>query len=362
MRRLFFLICILCFSACSEKESPDKTIIVDKLPEVKGIVSEVLEVPPILLKPRAVCIVDTFLIIAQGLPDSIFSIFTLPDCKYLMSFGTRGRGPNEFIDYYSSFTLAPVYNNQSTFAVGNKTTNIQYYRISDVLQKSITPYKIEELPREIDGFATVGYFDDSVFICAPFRLNMLLAKYNSNNKNLSRFRSYPNVYSFEDLNDLRNLYSGALTVKKDKSKFAKSYGNQGIIEIYNINDSVPVTISYKGFPSLEENNGLNNDSKRSIFSKDEMIFCWGICSTNRYIYAKIYNDHYYNISDGKGLIRSYIAEIHVFDWSGKLVARIKPDYFYSHFAVDMNDKYLYALDDNREDIIRRYDLQKALPE
>jgi hypothetical protein len=361
MRNVILLICLFCVLACAKTNPYGRDIIIDKFPDVKNIVSQILTVPPILLRPVKSCIVDSFLIVAQSRPDSIFSVFKLPDCEYLMSFGIRGRGPNEFLNSSPGFTLAPVYSDQGSFAVDNMRNNIQYYRINDILQKNFTPYKIEEFPSKIDGFQTIGYFGDTTIIGAPFRLNMLLFKYHSINKKIILFKEYPNVYSFDDLNDLRNQYSGCITVKKDNSKFAFAYGSKGIIEIYSINDTIPITISYKGFPSLEENSGLNNDSKFGTFRKDKMIFCWGISSTNRHIYAKVYNDKYFNLSDGKGLLRSYIAELHVFDWSGKLLTRLKPDYFYTQFVVDKNDRYLYTIDEDVESIIRRYDLQKSLP-
>jgi hypothetical protein len=362
MRYLILLICILCLFACARTIPDNRNIIIEQLPNIKNLTSERLTIPPILLRPVKTCIVDSFLIVAQSRPDSIYSIFQLPDCKYLMSFGIKGRGPNEFLNSSHGFTLAPVYSDQGSFAVDNMRNNIQYYRINDIMQNYMTPYKIEELPSTMDGFQTIGYFYDTIIIAAPWRLKMLLLKYHSINKKIDLFKGYPNVYSFDDLMSLRNQYTGCITVKQDNSKFALAYGTKGIIEIYSINDTIPITISYKGFPSLEENLGLRKDSKFSTFSKDEMIFCWGISSTNRYIYAKIYNDKYFNISDGKGLLRSYIAEIHVFDWSGKLVTRLKPDNFYTEFVVDKNDKYLYTIDENVENIVSRVDLQKTLPD
>ena len=361
MRHLILLICILCLFACENTKTDNRDIIVEQLPSVKNLTSQSLTIPPILLRPVKTCIVDSILIVAQSRPDSIYSIFQLPDCKYLMSFGIKGRGPNEFYNSNPGFTLAAVYSDQASFAVNNMRNNIQYYRINDIMQNILTPYKIEEFPSEMDGFQTIGYFNDTIIIVAPWRLKTLLLKYHSINKKIDHFKEYPNVYSFEDLMDLRNQYTGLITVKQDNSKFALAYVNKGVIEIYNINDTIPITVSYKDFPSLEDNLGLRKDSKGRTFSKDEMIFCWDICSTNRYIYAKIYNDKYVNISDGKGLLTSYIAEIHVFDWSGKLIARLKPDFFYSEFNIDTRDRYLYTIDENVENVIRRYDLQKVFP-
>lgn len=362
MRNILYLFCIFCLLSSTKTASVNKDIVIDKLPAAKKIESQILKVPPILLRPDGSCIVESFLIIAQRRPDSIFSIFKLPDCKYLLSFGNQGRGPNEFFNSPLGWTLKPVYSNQESFAVQNQLYNIQYYRINDIIKKNITPYKIEKIPTKLGGFRTIGYFSDTIIIGAPEYLDILLLKYYSNNKQIQTFKNYPNKYSVDDLNTLRNIYSGFITVKPDNLKFALAYGSKGVIEIYNINDSVPTTISYKDFPSLEKNLGLKKDSKYPMpHSNNQMIFCWGIKSTNRYIYARIYNDIYSNISDGKGLKRTYIPELTVFDWSGNLVTILKPDYFFTEFNIDNNDNYLYTIDNNIENIIRRYDISKSVP-
>ena len=92
------------------------------------------------------------------------------------------------------------------------------------------------------------------------------------------------------------------------------------------------------------------------FDKNQLIFCWRVQATNKYIYARIYNDKYKNIVDGDGPLRSFIPETHIFDWSGNPVAAIKLNNFYDNFAVDLNDEYIYTVDSYTPNIIKRYDL------
>jgi hypothetical protein len=45
-----------------------------------------------------------------------------------------------------------------------------------------------------------------------------------------------------------------------------------------------------------------------------------------------------------------------------LIGRGKnPDIYYTEFAVDKSNKYLFTIDENVENMIRRYDLQEVLP-
>src|SRR5512145_1659883 len=98
MRNILYLFCVFCLLSCKKTETVNKTIIIDKLPPAKKIESQIIKVPPILLRPDGSCIVDSFLIIVQRRKDTIFSIFKLPECKYLLSFGNQGKGPNEFFN------------------------------------------------------------------------------------------------------------------------------------------------------------------------------------------------------------------------------------------------------------------------
>jgi hypothetical protein len=168
MKNLINLICILCLFACAKTNPENRNIIVEEFPKIKNLTSQSLSIPPILLRPVKTFIVDSFLIVAQSRPDSIYSIFQLPDCKYLMSFGVKGKGPNEFLNSSPGFTLEPVYSNQGSFAVDNMRNNIQYYRINDILQNNITPYKTEELPSGMDGCQSIGYFYDTIIIATPW--------------------------------------------------------------------------------------------------------------------------------------------------------------------------------------------------
>jgi hypothetical protein len=92
-----------------------------------------------------------------------------------------------------------------------------------------------------------------------------------------------------------------------------------------------------------------------------MIFSWAIKATNKYIYALVFNTLYDNISDGKGLRRTYTPEIHVFNWSGKFIANLKLNKYFKYFDISMDDKYLYAIDNDIENLIRRYNLTDILP-
>jgi len=359
MKKVIILLIIPLLS-CNSPLKKGQSIIEDfpKSSQIEGIN---LSFKPILLKPLSMCIVDSFLIVSQHRMDTIFSIFHLPDCKLLKCFGNEGNGPNEFNLSFQNVTLGSIYGfSNSTFAVGNHMSNIQYYKIKDILENNLVPYLIEKLPPKLDGFQAITYLSDTMIIGAPYRENMHLFKYRSKGKKLEMFYAYPMQYPLMDSENMRGVFTCYISGRPDNQFFALTYSNLGMIEIYNIVTKEKHEIVYKGFPDLQHNLGLNKDSKRWIIKPEEKVFSWDIEVTQNYIYVKVFNTEYRNISDSKQLLRSLIAEIHVFDWNGKPILKLKPDKFYKYFDVDANDSFLYTLDDNVPNSIRRYDLSSLL--
>jgi hypothetical protein len=152
-----------------------------------------------------------------------------------------------------------------------------------------------------------------------------------------------------------------MAVKPDNSKIVLGYIFKGTIEIYNLLEGKSLTLTYKDFPSLKENTGLNSTSKFWKHNPEEIICCRNIAATNKYIYVDVYNDHYSKIFNDEGPKRTFKSEIHVFDWSGNPIAKFRFAKYYRYFNIDKMDKYLYTIDDSVENVIKRFDLVKSLP-
>lgn len=361
MKKSYLLVLIIFVICCSRETGKNKSeITINDFPKETVLKGTELEVPAILLHPSKMIISDSIMVISQDRKDSIFSLFKLPDCKYITSFGSLGNGPNEFNLSFANVTMGALNSRNGSFAVGNLMNKIQYYNFNDVINKKYEPYKIESLPVEFNGFRAIGYFSDSIIIGAPYRGGMHLFKYFSESKDFMTYAEYPEKYPMLDVEILREVYGCYMAKKPDNTMFALSYAHEGKIEIYNIKNNKKITLKYEGFPTLAENMNINQTTKYLEHDPDKhIVFCANAVATNKYIYMKTCNEKYSIVYDKHGPKRSFIPNIHVFDWSGNPIAKLKISDFYSYYSVDPNDKYLYAIDEEVENKINRYDLSNA---
>ncbi|NMH87538.1 BF3164 family lipoprotein [Flavivirga algicola] len=352
-----FIMSILIASCNNNRIKPD--YIIEKFPKEVDLVSKKIQLASNTLNVNRVLVIDSFFVISQKRKDSMFSIFKLPSFNHLYSFGNKGNGPLEF-NSASIQTFKPVHNETATFAMGNKMTNIQYYKIQDLLNKNITPYKISKLPPKLNSFRDIIYAKDSLIFGAPYGNNIDLFKYDNSESLLENFAEYLNDYPRMDSHTKREVYSCYMTIKPDNKKFVRTYSTMGRIEIFNIsqNRKRPITLEYKYFPTLEKNLKINKLSKTDQPLDKTKVFSWGIKANNDYIFVQIYNADYNTFIKNNFPLESFIPEIHIFDWHGKPIARCKLDSHFDFFDVDKENSYLYTTSLFENNIIRRYDLTK----
>lgn len=347
------------FIGCIHTPQGKIDLLVNDLPQEVTLIPVKIKVPPIILNVDKMFTVDSFLIMHQNVNELIVNIFLLPKFKHICSFGREGKGPDEFIHSYNG-TCNPVYGKNRGFTIGNKINSINYYRISDIISEIFRPYKIINLPPKLNILRTTANVSDSIIFGGSYGGNMEMFKYNNDEQVLECFKEYPDEFPLMNDEIKTNLYGYYLASKPDNKQIVRIYARQGKIEIFNLETKNHIVILYKDFPTLKENMKLEESSRFLNSGKGSLIFSWRIEATNKYIYACIYNDKYENIIENNSPSRNFIPEIHVFEWSGQLVARLKLTEYYDCYAIDTNDIYLYTCDSFFPDIINRYEMNEII--
>jgi hypothetical protein len=304
-------------------------------------------------------IIDSLLIVYQDLKDSLFSVFRLPDCSIVSRYGSKGKGPFEFSQVgINVFCPTTDSIGNPGFSIINRGNKLQFHSISDFLQSNLKPYKIDTLPPGLSMMRAGEVLADSVLFGAPYGGEANIYKFNLNTGESKVFMPYFKIYPNLDKNEMRTVYGCYLTSNPDNTMLALTYRNAGKVEFFDLNKNNYFCLSFSDFPPLEKNLNLSVASEEYIHTGSERVFSFGIESTKKYIYILVFNTVYKKLVVNKELNAALIPEILVVKWDGTPVGRILLSSYFSLFAVDELDHYIYTVDFNCENKITRYNISQ----
>lgn len=93
----FILACICLWGLCSCSAEKNGTF--NEYADFKDkaeLKADRIEVPPVLLYPRSVYLLNDKLVVLNEKTDTVFSVYNLPECSYWGQFGQKGQGPEDF--------------------------------------------------------------------------------------------------------------------------------------------------------------------------------------------------------------------------------------------------------------------------
>jgi len=307
------------------------------LPAYSKTDTDSITIEPTLLLPVKMLANDSVLIIIDLSTDTLFRVFSQPDLTYLGWFGKKGRGPNEF-----------VYIDPSGTRFYNETLQIvdlrNIYLITFTSSSISNNYTIKEripIPGELLTFNHVFRLDTNKFcgVCLLRASQESLDCFNRSTKEIFSFLDYPDFIKDTPENEKRSIYSFSLDIKPDLSQFALNYTYSPLLRICNLKGEIIHETFIKGLP---EQILFQNLGKRTNNLLNGISYYKDIKTTNKFIYLFYYpqggvriNEHRYeNYSIGQ-------KELHIFNWQGKPLARIKLDKSTLSFVPSCDDRYLY---------------------
>ena len=285
-------------------------------------------------------ICDTFLIgyKASGYND-FFEIYSIGNLQYLGKCLSRGKGPNEFlsIDYDQNFLL--------------ENGNIVLWVSDPVLQK-------RALLNITQSLRTGRTICDTIFRIASdykyFQMNdsmVLLQKYVPGNICLSvqnqhtgqTIQEYEFYKSYIPKSIPISLLGMGITKHPEKDLFVGNmlYFNQ--INVFSSDMKTNFTLSYQPPIDIFETAGL--------LDSDFILYYLSLRVSSEYIYALYLNKKLglYPHEEGE-------TEIHVFNWEGAPIARIRIPDNIIYFTVDEKHRYIYGLKGNEELYRYKFDI------
>ncbi len=309
-----------------------------------------------LLEPFRLWIQDSLLVVFDyPVGDNRFlKYYSLNSGKLLRSFGTIGRGPNEYL------TPEVHWDTDNTFLL---TEKLRYSVLNnDSLLHSTTYQPIKQnVQAGIIAASAVYLLNDSLML---IHSNMSDEQFSINNRitgeYITKYTNYPCFVSDARMNDFisnSNVYFAYYLLRpRSKDSLAIVYKRFPVVDIVALKDFSTKRIQ---FPIDKDVNHVQVMDKLNARIDNKVIYYTSFYSTENYFYL-LYNP-IPTMRDPK-YVKSF--EIQQFNWQGDLMMRYKMDRSIREFCVDEKEQKIYATSvGNDEDFsvkIWTYDMKKNL--
>ncbi len=340
MRYLLIVLLVLLYTGCTISSTEDITP-VKEFPINKELTATIIEIPPVLLNSRNLIITgDDRLISYEELQDSFFVSFRLPGLEYLGKAGTKGQGPDEFLNPDErSFT-----GTRNGFYVLDVDDNrLKEAEWTDGQFSLIRSDKIAEPYPAINCFVKIN--DNTACILDQPGKDTEYQLIDLNTFETKDISPYPNLteVNLDDPHKKWFAYIKNNVAKPDGSKFASFYCYFKFFRIYDSQGNILKNISVEIEPFK---NTFKDDFEESL-----MMYASYPKATEKHIYVLCRNKKDSDIPNADSV------ELQVWDWDGNPVARYILNNTLNVFAISEKYNKLYAVHRDTEDKIFVYDLQ-----
>jgi hypothetical protein len=293
--------------------------------EIKSLVTYKFVLPPL----RLFIFQDTYILFQNSVDDeAMLWIYDIKKGEFTKKFGRKGKGPGEFI------VIARIIQvDENTIGIFDGTlSRFSYYNVYNILSGGvIMPDSIKKIPVDYGLPLDIQKFDSNRFI--------------------SYGTYYPNRYAIFDKNF--DIISTHVSIPKkilDISNFTfiQSFDHPNII--YN-DDIKMFAIGMKTYDMLQI---LNTDIEviKSVHGPDHNFPDWTgkkklspegympLTGSTHKIYGVYSGETPSTINDW---IKSFGKNIHIFDWEGRPLKRIRTDYRIGDIVLSESQKRLYLV-------------------
>lgn len=316
---ILFLVCIAIYG-CSAKKDYTYREFTD-FEERTSLQCVKMKVPPVLLYPRALFLLDDKLIVFNEKTDTLFQMFSIPELQYLNQFGTKGEGPEEF----NLPSTQAINSNKNSFTLID-CNQLKTIKIEGT-KGCVTSIK---MPHDFQYFNGLIQLKDSLFCCsAGFESEHELMFLYPNGK-YKEYGEFPEEVGNRFPTPLmRNqAYNSLRVAHPDGKRFALFYQHIRRFRIYTSEEK------------LETDNVLNispGEIKPDTDSEKCYIHPIALYATNRYIYSLNLDMTPQEIGE-----RKKMPNIQVFNWKGKPIKQYQLDCYISSFTVDEPNGMIYG--------------------
>lgn len=333
MKKLYFYILILLGISCQRSQ--------DSLSDMDSrLLKPVQTYNSIFLgRPYQIELIDSILIVAENVSDTVLSFYNIIDSTLLCRRLTVGQGPNELLN---PIVLQSENDAKQITVLQRQNGIFTVYALDSLLRGSNVPAKKVELPFS-DRFVRT----ETGYICTGLYENGI-ARYMSidgtENRDINIFPDC--VAGISDRTVRYKFAQGSMAYHKGVLAFAPYF--LGYVEFYSVERGACVSLGRSYFADSSFENKVRESKGNLQITDDDIMHCYGAASGG---------DNFFILYSGKKMAeRNKIANsyIYEFDNAGQCLAKYEIEGYVEDFCVSGKAMYCIVQTQDNEPMVVKY--------
>ena len=332
MKQLFFaLFVVVGFYSCTMR---DDNTVYTSFQGVDTLRAEVHQVPPVMLYPRGLFLVDSFLVVFNDKMDTCFQVFDRRTLEYQYCFGVHGQGPQDF--NMPSGQIVDNCNGEVLVLDFNRLKAINFQQGKPVVST-------RTLPAQRSYYNGLLRLNDSVYICEGDHEDNEEYQLIYTDGTVEKKVAYPESSErFGSVLARNQAYGRIAAAHPSGERFASFYTFARRFRIMDEKGKILKDVKLDIAPS---------DSPIAVEPEERRIHVLAVCATEKHIYTLNLD-----MTSQEIYARQGRPSIQVFSWEGEPLRLHYLDRFISLFAVDEQARLLYGVFAENENEIYTFPL------
>lgn len=341
------------FFSCEEMKT-SKDVFFDKTFVLEENL-ESIQVSPVLLLEKDIVITPDYLITLGADQGAYFKVFDMQSLDLIGEFGNEGEGPEDFtMPFSSGMTVSG-----GQLVIGDllsmRSADLNSDFWSEESQFSRTAYPSEMIPLNFP------FLLKSNMICGQVEISSKhITCFDVELSKLTEFVDYPDFFSFNDDKPYEReiMFQNQSRVSPDGSYIVFTYSYIPLIRIFDVKSKGLKEVFIKNNKDFYSNNSGN---KNTSAMDNKLLFYHNVKVSNKFIYAFYQEEIIEDDPQSEGGLTSRSIsdkELHVIDFAGNAIKKIKLPDWVNVFSPSLDDKFLYFLHPEIEDQIFKFSLEQ----
>ncbi|MFP4065466.1 MAG: BF3164 family lipoprotein [Bacteroidales bacterium] len=294
--------------------------------ELKGISVPVNEI--FKVNETQMLVKDSLLIVRNRFMDDNFMVYSLPDFRFLHSFGRAGRGPEEF----QNPNLIKSHNNDVLFYIFELIQN-KMYSVNMDFEINQLMYSLPNFSGSMFSIKQIVHISDSTFIMVdstPKGKEIFDLKLTDNDSYGSE------IYNLSFIDNRKNwaVYTGEFGVNPKANRMVYAYKYFKRLKFIDTESKESKTVIFK-----EYENKLPDFS--DILAPHNKTHYWGLSAQEKHVYLLYSGRTPIDVSNENRKSSGYIY-VEQFDWNGNPIRKFKLDRW-GYFCVNEDEDTIFLM-------------------